>query len=408
MRWITQKTVFSGLILTSALLMMSGWQLGFSGNKDYVAANSINISQVQSGDFAQEVTGYGSLQSLYQRSITATTTAVVDKIHLKPGAIVEADTLIITLKNPQLEVALQQALGELKNSKTQKRKLILEQQREVLAQQSELSQYQADAEMASLQAEAEAPLAEIGIISVVEAKKGRLNAKQLQEKLAFELQKFEKLKQAHQEYLSIQDEIILQAQADFNNAKYQLDQLVVKAGITGVLQSLPVTLGQSVNLGDKLAHVGSLSPLIAEISVPQMLANLVQLNAVAEIDTRHGLVEGKVVRIAPVVEKGAVRVDIELPEDLSPNIRPLQMVDAVILGQSRSQVNFIDTPQGVSENSVSSVFKLVNENTGILTQVKFGQISGKRIEVISGLSAGDKVVVAGIEASNATQIQLTY
>ena len=145
MRWITQKTVFSGLILTSAMLMVSGWQLGFSGNKDYVAANSINISQVQSGDFAQEVTGYGTLQSLYQRSITATTTAVVDTIHLKPGAIVEADTLIITLKNPQLEVALQQALGELKNSKTQKRKLILEQQREVLAQQSELSQYQAEA-----------------------------------------------------------------------------------------------------------------------------------------------------------------------------------------------------------------------------------------------------------------------
>ncbi|WP_298771078.1 efflux RND transporter periplasmic adaptor subunit [uncultured Shewanella sp.] len=408
MRWITQKTVFSGLILSSAMLIVGGWQLGFSGNKDYVAANSINISQVQSGDFAQEVTGYGTLQSLYQRSITATTTAVVDTIHLKPGATVKADTLIITLKNPQLEVALQQALGELKNSKTQKRKLILEQQREILAQQSELSQYQAEADMASLQAEAEAPLAKIGIISAVEAKKGRLQAKQLQQKLAFELQKFDKLKQAHTEYLSIQDEVILQAQADFNNAKYQLEQLVVKAGIKGVLQNLPVSLGQSVNLGDKLAHVGSLSPLIAEISVPQMLVNLVQLNAMAEIDTRHGLVEGKVIRIAPVVEKGAVRVDIQLPENLSADIRPLQMVDAVILGQSRSQVSFIDTPQGVSENTVKSVFKLVTEDTGILTQVKFGQISGKRIEVISGLEPGDKVVVTGIASSNATQIQLTY
>ncbi|MCL1124662.1 efflux RND transporter periplasmic adaptor subunit [Shewanella surugensis] len=408
MRWITQKTVFSGLILTSAMLIIAGWLLGFSGNKDYIAANSINISQVQSGDFAQEVTGYGTLQSLYQRSITATTTAVVDSIHLKPGAVVEANTLIITLKNTQLEVALQQALGELKNSKTQKRKLILEQQREVLAQQSELSEYQANAEMASLQAEAEAPLAKLGVISAVEAKKGRLQAKQLQQKLVFELQKLDKLKQAHKEYLSIQDEVILQAQASFNNAKYQLDQLVVKAGIKGVLQSLPVSLGQSVNLGDKLAHVGSLSALIAEISVPQMLANLVQLNGLAEIDTRHGLVEGKIIRIAPVVENGAVRVDIQLPEDLSSDIRPLQMVDAVIFGQSRLQVSFIDTPQGVNENSVQSIFKLVSEDEGVLTEVKFGQISGKRIEVISGLIPGDKVVVAGIDPSDATQIQLTY
>jgi multidrug resistance efflux pump len=316
--------------------------------------------------------------------------------------------VLLTLKNPELDNALQQAEATLQNSRTTKRKLMLEQQRELLEQASHLAELKADAEMANLQVEAEAPLATEGIISAMDIRRSRLKAAQLNERLTLEREKLSKLRDVHREHLSIQDEAIKQAEAEFNAAQYQHDQLIVRAGIKGVLQRQPISLGQSVNVGDELALVGSLSPLLAEIKVPQMQIQLVQHGAMADIDTRHGIVSGQVIRIDPVVADGAVSVDIKLPEDLSADIRPMQMVDAVIYGKSRGQVSFVNKPQGVAEDSRFTVFKLDNPHQASRVQVQFGKIAGNSIEVISGLQPGEKIIVSALPIdADVTQIQLT-
>lgn len=408
MNWITSQRVYAGILALSGLLLISGWRLGFAGNSHFIDAKNVTIAAVQSGEFTQKVTGYGSLLSQNQRLITASSVAIVDEIKLRPGAIVEADSVLLTLKNPELDNALQQAEATLQNSRTTKRKLMLEQQRELLEQASHLAELKADAEMANLQVEAEAPLATEGIISAMDIRRSRLKAAQLNERLTLEREKLSKLRDVHREHLSIQDEAIKQAEAEFNAAQYQHDQLIVRAGIKGVLQRQPISLGQSVNVGDELALVGSLSPLLAEIKVPQMQIQLVQHGAMADIDTRHGIVSGQVIRIDPVVADGAVSVDIKLPEDLSADIRPMQMVDAVIYGKSRGQVNFVNKPQGVAEDSRFTVFKLDNPHQASRVQVQFGKIAGNSIEVISGLQAGEKIIVSTLPIdADVTQIQLT-
>jgi HlyD family secretion protein len=408
MNWITSQRVYAGILALSGLLLISGWRAGFAGNSQFIETKHVSIAAVQSGEFTQKVTGYGSLLSQNQRLITASSVAIVDEIKLRPGAIVEADSVLLTLKNPELDNVLQQAEATLQNSRTTKRKLMLEQQRELLEQASHLAELKADAEMANLQVEAEAPLATEGIISAMDIRRSRLKADQLNERLALEREKLSKLRDVHREHLSIQDEAIKQAEAEFNAAQYQHDQLIVRAGIKGVLQRQPISLGQSVNLGDELALVGSLSPLLAEIKVPQMQIQLVQHGAMADIDTRHGIVSGQVIRIDPVVADGAVSVDIKLPDDLSADIRPMQMVDAVIYGKSRGQVNFVSKPQGVTEDSRFTVFKLDNPHQASRVQVQFGKIAGSSIEVISGLQAGEKIIVSALTIdADVTQIQLT-
>lgn len=408
MNWITSQRVYAGILALSGLLLISGWRLGFAGNSHFIDTKNVTIAAVQSGEFTQKVTGYGSLLSQNQRLITASSVAIVDEIKLRPGAIVEADSVLLTLKNPELDNALQQAEATLQNSRTTKRKLMLEQQRELLEQASHLAELKADAEMANLQVEAEAPLATEGIISAMDIRRSRLKAAQLNERLTLEREKLSKLRDVHREHLSIQDEAIKQAEAEFNAAQYQHDQLIVRAGIKGVLQRQPISLGQSVNVGDELALVGSLSPLLAEIKVPQMQIQLVQHGAMADIDTRHGIVSGQVIRIDPVVADGAVSVDIKLPEDLSADIRPMQMVDAVIYGKSRGQVSFVNKPQGVAEDSRFTVFKLDNPHQASRVQVQFGKIAGNSIEVISGLQPGEKIIVSALPIdADVTQIQLT-
>lgn len=407
MKLAVDKIVYGIISVASLLLIISGWSMGFSGSKQYLNSQDVKLATVETGEFSQKVNGYGSLQSQNQRLITASTQAIVDEIKLKPGAVVEADTIILTLKNPNLENQMKQAMAELHNTKTNKRKMELEQQRELLQQESQLSQLKADTEMANLQLEAQASLVTSGIVSGMDAKRSKLKAKQLNERLALETRRLVKLEEVHKEHLLIQDDAIEQAKTKFDAAKYQLEQMVVRAGLSGVLQRMPLSLGQSVDMGDELALVGSLDSLIAEIKVPQLQASLVQVGSEAEIDTRHGLVTGQVLRIDPVVADGAVKVDIQLPDQLSEAIRPMQMVDAVIFGKSRNNVSSVLKPTGVSQGSQFNVFKLMNEHIATRISVQFGQTSNNNIEVISGLKPGDKIIVSSPEiGADVEQIQL--
>lgn len=407
MKLSLNKVIYGGIVITSFSLLLGGWSMGFSGSKQYINIKDIKLATVETGEFSQKVNGYGSLQSQNQRLISASTQAIVDEIKLKPGAVVQKDSVLMTLKNPALENEMQQALANLHNSKTAKRKIRLEQQREVLQQESKLSQLKADAEMANLQVEAQATLVKSGTISSMHAKKSKLTAKQMNERLRLEQRRLMKLQEVHNEYLLIQDDAIAQSKIQFDAAKYQLEQLVVKAGLNGVLQRMPITLGQSVSMGDELALVGSLDALIAEIKVPQLQASLVQVGSEAEIDTRHGLVTGQVLRIDPVVADGAVKVVIQLPEKLSADIRPMQIVDAIIFGENRSNISSVQKPMGVAQGSQYQVFKLINEHIATRIQVQFGQISNHHIEVISGLTPGDKIIVSSLDIEpNVEQIQL--
>lgn len=391
-----------------ALMLATGWQLGYSDSIQHVSLNTVDITQVEAGDFSIKIEGYGSLQSLNKRLLTATSAATVDEINLKPGAVVDEDTVILTLKNPALETQLRRALAKLQNSKTQKRQTILLQQREMLNNESTLSEIVAEEEIAILQVQAERALAKSGIVSGINAKRNELRAIQLTKQVELERVKIEKIAAVHQEALLIQDDLIGQANAEFEVAKNMVEQLSVKAGMKGVIQRSTLSLGQSVTAGTELALIGSLSPLVAEIKVPQIQAHMVAAGMKAEISTVNGQILGYVVRIDPVISEGAVQIDIQLNEGNYQGVKPMQLVDATILAQVQQGVHYIKTPTGVSENTTANLFKLADNDMANLVEVKFGKASGQVIQVLSGLKAGDQIISNKMDLDpNTTQIKLS-
>lgn len=391
------KLVYRTLLGLSLVMLISGWRMGYSDSAEYVAKDSVSIAKVESGNFSMKVEGYGSLQSVNKRLLTATSNAVVEEIKLKAGASVQVDTVILTLKNPQLEGKLRQALAKLQNSKTRKRQTELAQQRELLNNETTISELEAELEIAMLQVEAERSLAKTGIISGISAKKNELKAKQLMQRVALEKNKLSKLVSMQKEALAIEDDLIAQSQEEFNVAKQMVEQLSVKAGMNGVIQRLPLNLGQSVTVGAELALIGSMSPLVAEIKVPQMQANMVSSGMKADISTLNGQVKGQVIRVDPVVNEGAVQVDIEISSNVDDGIKPMQLVDATIFAKVEQGVHYMKMPAGVSENGTAWLYKLTEGNHAELVEVKFGKVSGQLIQVISGLEVGDQVVSSKLD-----------
>jgi len=402
-----QKIIYRCLIGVSMLMLFTGWRLGYSNSLEYISREAVTIAKVEAGDFSIKVEGYGTLQSLNKRLLTATNNAIVDEIKLKAGAVVNADTVLMTLKNPTLEAELRKALAKLQNSKTQKRQVLLQQQRELLNSESLLAEIEAEEEIAMLQVDAERALAKSGIVSGINAKRNELRAKQLNKKVKLERNKLDKIIAVHAEALLIQNDLISQARDEFDVAKQMVEQLSVKAGMAGVLQRASLNLGQSVSIGTELALIGSLSPLVAEIKVPQMQAHMVTAGMQAEINTVNGQILGQVVRIDPVVSEGAVQVDIQLNDGVYKGVKPMQLVDATIFAQVQKGIHYIKTPVGVSENTSALLFKLTKDGLANQVEVKFGKASGQLIQVLSGLNAGDEIITSKLTLENeTTQIKL--
>ncbi|MGB0897760.1 MAG: hypothetical protein ACPGSN_00820, partial [Psychrobium sp.] len=123
-----------------------------------VKRGEILIDQVKRGDLDVIIEGYGSLKSDKQQLITAFSRATVKEIVLKPGANVQADSVIVLLDNPELQQQLDSAKRGLSQEKANLRQLKLNQQREKLNEAAALAQINANYETASLKRVAEEKL----------------------------------------------------------------------------------------------------------------------------------------------------------------------------------------------------------------------------------------------------------
>jgi HlyD family secretion protein len=114
----------------------------------------------------------------------------------------------------------------------------------------------------------------------------------------------------------VQQAAVDQARAVSNLQQSRIESLKVRPGFSGVLQIVPVEVGQQVSLGQNLARVADPSRLKAELKIAETQAKDIEIGQSAEIDTRTGVIQGKVSRKDPAAANGTVTVDVSLTGEL--------------------------------------------------------------------------------------------
>jgi HlyD family secretion protein len=191
-------------------------------------------------------------------------------------------------------------------------------------------------------------------------------------------------------------------QAQYDLKKKQVDQLTVRAGTTGVLQELKVEVGQRVAAGTALARVAQPWKLKAELKIPETQAKDIRFGQIAQIDTRNGIIPGKVMRIDPAAVNGTVTVDVKLEGALPDGARPDLSVDGVIELERLADVVYVGRPVFGQPNSQITLFKLEEDGKGAdRIPVKLGRTSVNTIEIVDGLKVGDQVVLSDMSAWDA-------
>ncbi|KGJ97971.1 efflux RND transporter periplasmic adaptor subunit [Thalassotalea sp. ND16A] len=390
-------------------LSVFGWLALQPSGAHKVSRDNIWSAQVQQGDLAVQVQAYGKLKSKAQRLLTAPADAVVDEIVLKPGAIVTADTILLRLSNPEIEQQVKDTRRERENRLTNYRQLMINQQSELLSRQASLELLLSDLELAKLKVEAETPLVANGIISTINFKRSELEQRQLSRRYDIEQQRLAQLKQLHQENLLIAQDRIEQQNEQVAVLNQKYERLTVRAGIDGVLQSLPLELGQSVSFGQQLALVGSMDKLIATLTIPQSQMQKIQLQQDVSIDTRAGVVAGTVSRIDPVVVDGSIQVEVALSGELPKNSRPELNINGTIFTASLHDVYYLKKPVNAQPGGIGTLFKLQQDSSvAQAVDVTYGEETGEFIQILTGVNSGDSFILSDMSRwQDLTQITIT-
>ena len=360
-----------------------------------VDANILWPDTVKRGQMIRQVRGLGILVPEEIRWIAARTQGRVDKIVLRPGARVTTDSVILELSNPDVEQRAADAESQLKAAEAELLNLRVQVQSSVLQAEATAASAKEAFERSKLQAEVNDRLAADGLISDLELRLSKVVAEQAATRHSIEQRRFQFAKDTIEPQLAVKQAEVERFRAQAKLRREELDALKVRSTMDGVLQLLPVEVGAQVQPGTNLARVADPSRLKAEIRIAETQAKDIQIGQSAQVDTRNGVVDGKVARIDPSVQNGTVTVDVQLTGELPRGARPDLSVDGTIELERLENVVYMGRPPFGQENSTVGIFKFDADGVyATRTQVKLGRSSVNLIEVVSGLQPGDRVILS--------------
>lgn len=363
-----------------------------------VDKSSLLVDTVKRGELLREVRGPGTLVPKEIRWIAAETAARVERIVVKPGAKVEPYTIIIELSNPEVDDQLLAAKSAVVAGQSDLAARRTDLKSRLLDEQSAHAAAKSDYETGRMQAEAEKSVAEKGIIPAVQYKKSLVVLEQLKNRVDIESQRVVEFQHNISAQVAAEQARLDQLVATSELRQRQADALHVRAGIAGILQQVPVEEGQQVAAGTNVARVAKPGDLMAELRIAETQAKDIALGQPVKVDTRNGIVDGKVLRVDPAVQNGTVQVDVELTGTLPAGARPDLSVDGTIEIERLPDVLYVGRPAFGQPDSEVRLFRVGSEGVAARVPVQLGKSSVNLIEIRNGLAVGDRVVLSDTSA----------
>jgi len=400
-----QKQLKRAGYIAIGLLIVAGISVGLSRLRP--AAPSVDAATlwpdtVKRGPMVRQVRGLGTLVPEDIRWIPATSQGRVERILLRPGTPVKAGNVILELSNPQLDQETQDAELKVQSAEASLANLRVQVQNDLLQQKAAAAGIEADYNKARMQAEMNEALAKDQLVSELILRQSKMDAEQLAIRRDIAQEQLASRAEASRAQLAVQQSAVDQARAVLQLKRRERDELNVRAGLDGMLQLVPVDVGQQVAPGTNLARVANPARLKAEIKVAETQAKDIQIGQAAQVDTRNGIVNGRVIRIDPSVQNGTRTVDVSLEGELPKGAVPDLSVDGTIELELLANVLYMGRPAFGQEQSTVGIFKV--DATGAeasRVQVTLGKSSVNTVEVVTGLQAGDKVILSDMSAWDA-------
>ncbi|MFC3339440.1 efflux RND transporter periplasmic adaptor subunit [Paracandidimonas soli] len=182
-------------------------------------------------------------------------------------------------------------------------------------------------------------------------------------------------------------------------AKARMDKTVIVAPFDGVIGLRDVSVGDYVNVGDNIVLLASIDPLNVDFRIPeQYLAQVnVGMSLTLQFDALPGEVRpGRVRAISPVVDVGGRSLLMRASVDNADGLLRPGMFARVLLRFSEEPSLTVPEAALSPSGQTQYVYRVVDDHVQRLA-VQIGQRRDGQVEIVAGLTAGDKVVVSGLQ-----------
>jgi len=374
------------------------------------AAPSVDMSglwpgTVKRGPMERQVRGLGALKPEEIHWIAAAQDCRVSQIVRRAGIDpVKANDVILVLSDPDLELDAEKAEWQVKQDQANLANLKVKLESDKLDQQATFAELQSQYTQAKLSADRDLELTRLNLKSDLESKLSVDQAQQFQNRVALEKQRLAIQDAAIKAQIDAQEVVVQTSEAAYDLKKKQVDQLTIRAGIDGQLQEVDVEVGQRVTAGTILAKVADPRKLKAVLQIAETQMKDVRIGLDATVDTRNGLIPGRVIRIDPAALNGTVGVDVALLGPLPQGARPELSVDGTVEIERLPDVVYVDRPVSGEPDTTIGLFKIDPDGKGATrVNVKLGRASVNTIEVLGGLNVGDRVILSDMSQYDSYQ-----
>ena len=156
----------------------------------------------------------------------------------------------------------------------------------------------------------------------------------------------------------------------------------------GKVLTVPVTKGSVVMAGETVATLGG-GGFFLRLSIPERHADLLEMGASLAVETANGALEGRLAKIYPQIEGGRVTADVEVA-DLPTDFVDARLLVRVPVGKRQA---ILVPASAVASRSGFDTLRISSEGVESDRTVVLGERHGDDVEILSGLSAGDAVVL---------------
>jgi HlyD family secretion protein len=311
---------------------------------------------------------------------------------------VDPNTILAELSNPDLLQDLTESELSIKVAEAELSSILAEHQNSEINQQIQVATLEANAEKLTWDASTEDELAKNGLTSQLAVRRAHLAAENAAKQVDHEKQRFGVTARANSAQIAAQQARIDQLNAAYEMRRRQVEELKVRAGVSGVLQQVLIEVGRRVSMGAAIAKIAEPDRLKAQLRIAETQAKDLIIGQVASIDTRNGVIPGRVVHIDPVAIQGTVTVDVHLDGQLPRGVRPDLSVDGTIEIERSSDVLYVGRPPNAQPDSTIPMFKVFPNGEAERTRVRVGKVSVNSIQILEGLEEGDEVIVSDMSA----------
>jgi HlyD family secretion protein len=369
---------------------------------------AILVDSVRQGNVVREVRGPGNLVPERIRWITALASARVERLVTQSGDEVAAGTVLLEMSNPDLQIQTLQAEQQVRQAQIDLLNLKTNLQSQLLSQEGLVASTRTQFISSTQEARAADSLVKLGLVPQFEATNRRAAADEMTARLRIEQERLKLMQQAIDSQISVQAAQVQQLRAIAQNQQNRLASLQVRAPEGGVLQDLSLQLGQWVPEGTTLARVVQPGKLKAVLRIPESQAKDVQIGQRASIDTRNGIVPGRVIRKDPAAQAGTVTIDVALEGELPAGAVPDLSVDGTIQIENLTNIMYTGRPVMTAGSGQASLFKLVDGgDAAVRVQVELGRSSVNTIEIVRGLEVGDRIILSDMSSyANADRVRI--